>query len=83
MGDEVVRFKLRGKVHSLTRTKVEEAVEHAAPGEVDTYFVTVGGKKYPPKQVLSLALGVSPSDFISTDATRTLMKLGFEIHRNE
>ncbi len=83
MAEEAVRFRLRGKAYSLTRTEVEDAVEHAAPGDVDTYFVTVGGKKYPPKQVLSLALDVSPSDFISTDATRTLMKLGFEIHRNE
>lgn len=83
MGQKVVDFKLRGKAYSLTKDKVEESVKHAAPGEVDTYFVTIGGKKYPPKQVLSLALDVSPSDFISTDATRTLMKLGFEIHRNE
>jgi hypothetical protein len=83
MAERAVKFRLRGKVYSLTRTKVEDAVEHEAPGDVDTYFVTIGGKKYPAKQVVSLALDVSPSDFISTDATRILTKLGFEVHRNE
>jgi len=68
----------------LTRSHVEEAVEHATPGEVDAYSVTIGGKEYPPKQVLALALDVAPAEFISTDATRTLKKLGFEIrHRQD
>jgi len=83
MANNAVTFTLRGKRYSLTRSKVEEALVHVTPGQVDKYFVTIAGKDYPPKQVLSLALGVAPSEFISTDATRILKKVGYEVHRSE
>ncbi|MGO9275037.1 MAG: hypothetical protein ACLQOO_33195 [Terriglobia bacterium] len=83
MAEKAVSFRLRGRHYSLTRSNVEEAVKHATPGDVGTYSVTVAGKEYPPKQILALALRVSPSEFISTDATRTLKKLGFEIRRHQ
>lgn len=81
MDPSKLTFKLAGKEYTLTSEDVEDAVKHAEPERVDKYYIDMRGLRYPPKQVLSLALNIPLGDFISTDATRVLKKLGFRIRR--
>ncbi|MGH9774851.1 MAG: hypothetical protein ACRD50_07870 [Candidatus Acidiferrales bacterium] len=75
------RFRLAGKELELSKGDVEGALEHVAPEEVRKYCVAVHGRRYPVKQALAAATGVSTDRFISTDAARILRSVGFEVDR--
>ena len=75
------RFVLGGKDFELSREDVELALEHVAPSDVRKYFVSVHGRRYPVKQALAIATGVPSDRFISTDATRVLQNIGFDVER--
>ncbi|MGH9432231.1 MAG: hypothetical protein ACRD3T_11890 [Terriglobia bacterium] len=78
-----MKFRLCGADYTLSSETVKEKLEHVAPGSIDKYAVRINNRDYPPKQVISVALGISPDKFISTDATRILRNLGFKIHRQD
>ena len=71
-------FRLRGKDYTLKRGDVERQMSGVEPKSIDKHFVLIGGRPYPPKQVFAEALRLPLLSFTTMDATRILMKLGFE-----
>jgi hypothetical protein len=72
-------FTLRGNQYTLTRDEVERSVINLAPKQGEKYFIKIGDRRYPPKQILAESLRLSPMAFTTLDANRILRKLGFEI----
>ncbi len=72
-------FTVGGKTMSLTKKAVEASVKNLKPGTIRTYSVRIGDRDFPIKQVLSAATGLPGAAFISTDAYRTLTRLGFDV----
>ncbi len=75
-----MRTTILGKFYNITKEKVEENLRDIEPEEGKAkYFVEIGGKKYPVKQVISQTLNVAKVAFTSQQAFGILHKLGFEI----
>jgi hypothetical protein len=72
-------FTLRGEQLSLSKDFVERALRNAQPRSIKKYYVTIDGRDFPIKQVLSTATGKPEAGFITTDAYRILSNLGFEV----
>ncbi len=65
----------------LTRDRVEAAVRGSIPEPIQAHYVIVGGRRFPPKQVIGAVTGLDRSAFISTQARRVLERLGFTVGR--
>jgi len=76
-----IRFVLGGEEFNLSKGEVEQALKHIGSDEVRKYYVEVHGRRYPVKQALAVAINRPTSRFISTDATRVLRHLGFQVER--
>jgi hypothetical protein len=74
-----VHFTVGGQKKSLTKKAVEASVKNLKPETINKYSVHIGDQDFPIKQVLSAATGVPGAEFISTDAYRTLKRLGFDV----
>ena len=75
-----MRVIIRGRPYNITKEDVEEKLKDIEPEEGRAkYFVEIGGKEFPIKQVLTQTLGLSKLAFTSQDAFIVLDKLGFEI----
>jgi len=72
-------FKLRGKVYRLSKADVERAAAKVEPRATDKYAVVIGGRAYPPKQLIEQTLHLPPVAFTTLDAQRILARLGFEV----
>ncbi len=72
-------FRLAGLQYTLERAEVEERLQHVEPKAIDTYYVSVNGKNYPPKQVMAVALNKPLASFTTMEAIRVLKNLGFEL----
>jgi hypothetical protein len=68
------RFELR-------RDRVERAMRRVLPEPIASHYVTIGHRRYPPKQVIGLITGLDRADFTSHQARRILMGLGFPAGR--
>lgn len=77
-----VLFRLRGKTYRLTKEEVEDRLESIEPRPSEKYSVMIGETLFPPKQVLSEALGLPVLAFTTIDAQRILQKIGFEVIEN-
>ncbi len=67
--------------YDLTRERVEAAMRGVAPESIQAHYAIVGGRRYPPKQVIASVTGLDRSAFISTQARRILERLGFTVGR--
>jgi len=76
-----MRFILRGKAYDLTREDVEQAMRGIQPEAARLYFFNIKGKKFPPKQILSVSLNLARIEFTTADATNLLKRLGFELQK--
>ena len=56
---------------------MEDAVEGLLPDPVQEHYVVVGGRRFPPKQVIASVTGVDRADFTTHQARRILKRLGF------
>jgi 5-methylcytosine-specific restriction protein B len=74
-----MQFTINRARYDLTREGVESALATLEPESVDTYSVEVEGRRFPVKQVLAVATGLSTEDFGSTRAQRVLRSLGFDV----
>jgi 5-methylcytosine-specific restriction protein B len=72
-------FRFRGGERLVTREDILKAASLRAPRRVNSYFVEIGGKRYPVKQLLELASGAEPAQFYTDAARRALEALEFEI----
>ena len=65
----------------LTRERVEASMRGVAPEPIQAHYVVIGGRRFPPKQVIGAVTGLDRSAFISTQARRILERLGFTVGR--
>lgn len=70
-------MRVGGRDFNQDRDDVERAMRGEEPEEIRKYLVEVGGKAYPPKQVLARATGWERQSFTTMEAQRVLNKLGF------
>jgi len=77
--------RIRGVTLDLT---FEQAVERARtalatgqgdPNRFSSWYVDLDGQQVAPKWLVSVLTGLSLSDFVTTEARRVLMQLGFEV----
>ncbi len=75
-----MRAVIRGVTYNSTKEDIEESLKGIKPEKrLAKYFVEVGGKKYPIKQVITQTLNFAKVAFTSQDAYAILHKLGFEV----
>jgi hypothetical protein len=60
---------------------VMRALAGTLPEPIRDHFVVVGGRRWPPKQVIALATGLDRADFTTHQARRILTRLGFSAGR--
>lgn len=77
----MVRFILKGRVYLLDKGSIEKKMENIQPELVRQYYVEVNKRKYPPKQIISMTLGLGKVEFTTMDAVNILRRLGFDIGR--
>ncbi len=70
-----------GHVFHLDAQHVEMAVEATLPEPIHDHYVIIGGRRWPPKQVLALVTGLDRADFTTHQARRILTRLGFTAAR--
>lgn len=73
--------KVSGRVYHLDSQGVEGAVSDTLPEPIREHFVIIGGRRWPPKQVLALVTGLDRADFTTHQARRILTRLGFTAAR--
>ena len=68
----------RGEEHWVTKADILAVAERESPRRINSYFVEIGGKRYPPKQLVRAATGTK--QFFDTGAAvRLLQALGFTV----
>jgi hypothetical protein len=72
-----MEFVLGGKRHSLDAATVRTRVTPIEPEHIQTHWVEIDGRRWPPKQALRLATGLQHEPFISHNAIRIFRRLGF------
>jgi hypothetical protein len=83
---ETARFQISGQQISLAPEQVENAVRDELPEPIHEHYVIVGGRRFPPKQVVMRVTGLDRADFTTHQARRILKRLGFiaaRVDRNE
>jgi hypothetical protein len=60
---------------------VDRALANVLPDPIADHFVVVGGRRYPPKQVIGIVTGLDRADFTTHQARRVLSRLGFTVGR--
>jgi hypothetical protein len=79
----MTRFQIAGRRVSLDRELVERRLEDVLPEPVREHYVVVRGRRFPPKQVISLLTGLDRADFTTHQARRVLKRLGFVAARRQ
>ncbi len=80
-----MRFVLGGLERELDSDMVWKAAQQHAPdpiGGLHRYYVDIGGRRYPVKQLFSLATGIQRNEFITNEAVRHLKRLGFTVEES-
>jgi hypothetical protein len=62
-----------GKTYTATITEIEAAMKDQTPESVKGWSVTVGGREFPPKQVVAVVWGISRT-VINTHASAALLR---------
>jgi hypothetical protein len=76
-------FQIAGKRVRLDPKMVERRLEDVLPDPVREHYVVVQGRRFPPKQVVSLLTGLDRADFTTHQARRVLKRLGFVAARKQ
>ena len=74
-------FQIAGKQVTLERAAVEARLEQLLPEPISEHYVVVHGRRFPPKQVISVVTGIDRADFTTHQARRVLRRLGFTAER--
>ena len=61
--------------------EVGRRLHDVLPEPLGEHYVVVAGKRFPPKQVISLMTGLDRADFNTHQARRILSRLGFTVGR--
>lgn len=76
-----VQVVIAGIGFTLESPQVEQRLRDVMPEPLDDHFVVVAGKRFPPKQAISVATGLDRADFNTHQARRVLSRLGFIVGR--
>lgn len=77
----MVTARVAGTEFDLTPSSVERSVDTVEPEPIREHYVVVGGRRYPPKQVLARVTGLDRADFTTHQARAVLRRLGFGVYR--
>jgi len=66
---------------TLDSDEIVRSVSSVLPEPIHEHYVIVGGRRFPPKQVIALATGLDRADFTTHQARRILRGLGFAAAR--
>lgn len=78
-----VHATIAGHVFALRSADVERKLRNTLPEPLDDHYVVIGGRRFPPKQVISEVTGLDRADFNTHQARRVLSRLGFTVGRRE
>lgn len=67
----------------LDSDSVVRAMSRALPEPIRDHYVVIGGRRFPPKQVIAAVTGLDRADFTTHQARRVLRGLGFGAARRE
>jgi len=73
--------RVAGVNFDLTAASVERSIVGLDPEPVQEHYAVVGGRRYPPKQVLAALTGLDRADFTTHQARAILRRLGFGVYR--
>lgn len=76
-----VQARIAAREFLIDALDVERRLDQVMPEPVGDLYVVVGGRRFPPKQVISLVTGLDRADFNSHQARRILSRLGFTVAR--
>lgn len=76
---DAMQVTINASTYELTREGIEGDLATRTPEPVTTYWVDVAGRRFPVKQVLSAATGLTNRDFDSGRAQSVLRRLGFDV----
>jgi hypothetical protein len=76
-----VRTAIAGREFTLERAAVERRLSRELPDPLRDHYVVIGGRRFPPKQVVSLVTGLDRADFNTHQARGVLSRLGFTVGR--
>jgi hypothetical protein len=71
------QFTIAGRRIELDRDEIETSLRSVLPEPPREHYVVVGGRRYPPKQVISCVAAVDRADFTTHQARRIMRRLGF------
>jgi hypothetical protein len=74
-------FTIAGERFELEPDVIAEALDPVLPEPIREHYVVVGGRRYPPKQVISCSTQLDRADFTTHQARRILRRLGFSTAR--
>jgi hypothetical protein len=70
-------FRISQQAYDLDADTIEDALAGVLPEPIREHYVVIGGRRYPPKQVLTCATDLDRADFTTHQARRILKRLGF------
>jgi hypothetical protein len=77
----LIQSTIAGRHFEFDAESVKAAVAQTLPEPIRDHYVIVAGRRFPPKQVISLATGLDRADFTTHQARRILRRLGFTVAR--
>ena len=72
---------IAGNRFEFQRSTVTKAMRKVLPEPLNQHYVVIGGRRYPPKQVIAELTGLDRADFTTHQARRVLLRLGFPAAR--
>src|SRR5881397_2802349 len=76
-----VHARIADRDFTIDTGEVERRLRRVLPEPLGDHYVVVGGKRFPPKQIISLVTGLDKADFNTHQARRILSRLGFTVGR--
>jgi hypothetical protein len=73
---------IAGNRFELERGAITRAMKKLLPEPLNEHYVVIGGRRYPPKQVIAAVTGLDRADFTTHHARRILLRLGFSVARS-
>lgn len=74
-------FTIARRRYELDTATIVERMRGLQPEPLQSHFVVIGDRRFPPKQVLSEVTGIDRADFATHQARRILGNLGFATGR--
>lgn len=76
-----VQARIAQQEFAFDAEEIARMLRDVMPEPLGDHFVVVGGRRFPPKQVISLMTGLDRADFNTHQARRILSRLGFTAGR--